>query len=234
MRRLFCGAVVLLGITQCGCGLPRTLDGASRDAWRIKQTLMKSVVIVCDSSGRSGTGWVVGRHNGRLYVMTAGHVLYGHESGTWVIRYFRHSEADLTLHSRVEAIRCSSDSDFCLLSCRDNPALQAVTLSGSIPKVGDPVLAAGHPCAIDPPMVTFGRIYDVSLKSGRVFSVYLDAGMWYGSSGGPVVDMDCRVIGMIVKFDVRYRWPKSDRAEAIGSFPMRRFLIEAGYSFLVE
>lgn len=124
------------------------------------------------------------------WVLTARHVVENQD--VVVITMFDESK-----HMSINII-ADSNSDIAILKI-DIEDASHVRLSGGYPQLGEPVFVIGHP---------LGMFYSIS--SGIVSNVHIDkapygsdlivtdAEVTWGNSGGPLLDMDGHLLGIVV------------------------------------
>lgn len=124
------------------------------------------------------------------WIMTAGHVVENQEVMIVTMR-------DGTKHMSINII-VDPNSDIAILKI-DIEDASHVRLSGGYPQLGEPVFVIGHP---------LGMFYSISL--GIVSNVHIDkapygsdlivtdAEITWGNSGGPLLDMDGHLLGIVV------------------------------------
>jgi S1-C subfamily serine protease len=152
--------------------------------------VLKSVFRVQTSSGWFGTGWAAWTQDGQTYVVTAYHVIEheGANSGVTLER----GNGSWT----GEIIGRDPRNDLAVIQISGQPAgaaplWQSPKGSGK-PVQGDQLLLAGSPFGLDG-TVTTGI---VSRVTKRV--IQTDAAANPGNSGGPAVDRDGRVVGVVL------------------------------------
>lgn len=178
---------------------------------KVKPALVRILVVSTEySSGRevksesSGSGVIISREG---YVVTNHHVA-GH-----AVRLF----CTLADRSEVEAQLIGTDalSDIAVIQLESRPDGYPVAEFGdsSMIKVGDPVLAMGSPLALSQSVTLgiisnaemvmpdfFGDFGEFTLDGEDVGSIVLwighDASIFGGNSGGPLVDLEGKVIGI--------------------------------------
>jgi putative serine protease PepD len=141
----------------------------------------------------AGTGMIV-RADG--LIVTNAHVVDGADTVTVTL-------ADGTSH-RATVVGADSSIDVAVLQIDDDVAgLPTVTFADGQPEVGETVIAIGNALALgEEPTVTVGIVsaIDRSIATSESSSmenlVQTDAAINSGNSGGPLVDMNGRVVGM--------------------------------------
>lgn len=148
----------------------------------------------------SGSGFFI---NDEGHVVTCCHVIDDDIDNCNLIKNFCYAEittSDMKKYG-ARAIRYDPDDDLALLDV-DIPLslVHPLSISASTPKVGEDVFAVGAPenLAFS---VTKGIISSIDRKLSRLSKVneayQIDATISPGSSGGPVLNMDGEVIGII-------------------------------------
>lgn len=128
-------------------------------------------------------------------ILTAYHVVAG--AGQVTVRFFDGSETTATVAQTLP------ERDLAVVMARDVPAgVAPATLAGGA-SPGDKVLAIGSPFGLDG-SVSFGIVSGLGRtffveETGQLLQgmIQFDAAVNPGSSGGPLVDMNGRVIGIV-------------------------------------
>lgn len=99
------------------------------------------------------------------------------------------------------------DSDLAVLRSADPGALPAAALRDAPARVGEPVIVVGYPEG-GPSTITTGDV--VALQDGELFDepaevIVIDAEVRPGNSGGPVLDADGLLIGVVFARDPERR-----------------------------
>ena len=144
-----------------------------------------SVVIVTTNTGQ-GTGFIIDREG---YIVTNYHII---EGATAAVIY---TSSD-GLYD-VQLIGVDSIMDVALLKIEEN--FQKLTLGDSDNvDVGEKVIAIGNPYGLQF-SATVGSISQIHREGPNGLDVYLqiDAAVNPGNSGGPVIDKNGKVIGMV-------------------------------------
>ena len=144
-----------------------------------------SVVIVTTNTGQ-GTGFIIDREG---YIVTNYHII---EGATTAVIY---TSSD-GLYD-VQLIGVDSIMDVALLKIEEN--FQKLTLGDSDNvDVGEKVIAIGNPYGLQF-SATVGSISQIHREGPNGLDVYLqiDAAVNPGNSGGPVIDKNGKVIGMV-------------------------------------
>ncbi|MFP5336107.1 MAG: S1C family serine protease [Actinomycetes bacterium] len=97
------------------------------------------------------------------------------------------------------------DSDLAVLTLTDAAGLPEAELAPSPAAPGDPVIAVGYPGG-GPATVTTGRVLDVTdaeVLGEPAGVIVVDAPIRQGNSGGPLLDEQGRVVGVVFALDVR-------------------------------
>jgi S1-C subfamily serine protease len=163
--------------------------------------------------GSQGSGVHYYKDGKRSLVLTAAHVVEPFPAGTgvnlWGVGlYGEHVEAT----AFVKKVGDQNNVDLAVLEC---PPLGSIPVPISkkgpwLPSQGDTLLSVGYPKGIYPPLVTLG--YAVQMDG-----LYLDhtASVWFGNSGGPVVNTSLEVVGINVLVGGCEGGAHSDKVRAI-------------------
>jgi S1-C subfamily serine protease len=149
---------------------------------------LDSVVAMTAGADLIGTGVVIAEDR----ILTAAHVVdVAAETSPYVI------VGDTILSYEVVAI--DRIRDLALLSARVPEGVPAIIWAGSSPLVrGQEVLALGFPIGLSSVSLTRGVVSSPHQTYQGVTFVQTDAAINPGSSGGPLVDLEGRLVGMSV------------------------------------
>lgn len=177
MRAIFAALILLLSTAAIS-------DEAVK---RIYRTALPGVVEIYAGSKGIGTGFVVSTSNKETVVVTAKHVIVGEDKLSVV-------QQDGSAFS-IKEIKSSASYDVARIVTE--PMLKTYTFRFDTGKmvVGETVYIIGHP-----------GDYNFTISSGyknredRVVEPKLtvSAFTWYGNSGGPVLNSNVEVVGMLV------------------------------------
>jgi S1-C subfamily serine protease len=154
----------------------------------------KSVIATVDvySDLGSGSGFII--HPEGL-IVTARHVIEDDISGL-SNRYAKVKLADDREYDSV-VFRSHKQLDFALMWILGNGPFSVLPLGDSASlRFGETVFTVGSPAGLSK-TVTRGIISNPNQKYGMVDCIQTDAGIWYGNSGGPLVN-DKGVLGIVV------------------------------------
>ena len=164
-----------------------SLADLGREIGEIAERVGPSVVGI-GNRWRGGSGVIIGENR----ILTNAHNLHGDEV---TITFADGRSADSTI------IGVDADGDLAVLEAPTEGAAALEFVEGDAPGVGGPVVALGNPNGHGP-RVTFGFVSG----TGRSFrgprgrrvagAVEHTAPLMPGSSGGPVVDLDGRLLGI--------------------------------------
>lgn len=146
--------------------------------------IMSSVVIV-NGTNSLGTGFFVDP----THVLTAKHVLGDEQTGTITL---------LSGRKYTGRVVRSSDKDLSLIEVHPTESVKSVTLA-SIYQVGQTVLAVGNPQGLQY-SVSKGIISNADrvLEGDPMHYIQIDASVNEGNSGGPLIDSNGNVVGLVV------------------------------------
>jgi S1-C subfamily serine protease len=151
------------------------------------RALTSTVYVGLGAGPAHGTGFVVGPDR----ILTAKHVVEKAEKVT--IKFSNTVEIDAKVLWKGEGA-----NDVALLEA-DTRGRPALPLTCAKPKRGEPVMAFGHPKFMTD-IATYGRVSgfvtEPELLKEEADAVILDVTLAPGNSGGPVLDMQGRVVGM--------------------------------------
>lgn len=108
-----------------------------------------------------------------------------------------------SLRAAVDGV--AVDSDLAVLTLAADPGLPVAELAGEPPEPGQDVIAVGYPGG-GPATVSTGRVVDVTdaqVLGEPAGVVVVDAPIRQGNSGGPLLDEQGRVVGVVFALDVR-------------------------------
>jgi S1-C subfamily serine protease len=150
--------------------------------------VLRSVFRVRTNDGWFGTGFAAWEADGQLYVVTANHVV-------------AHAPSDAVSLDRLrgswtgEIVGTDVRNDLALIRLDGRPPGAAPLWQAAearTPRAGDQLLLAGSPYGLDG-TVTTGIVSRVTSKT-----IQTDAAANPGNSGGPAVDRDGRVVGVLL------------------------------------
>ena len=158
---------------------------------------VSSVVSVEDESGCvSGSGFIL---EGGEYAITAYHVVDDYaKKGKEILLRRKHRMAD-----EVTMVKFNRHFDIALLKFKRKQPRGLRVVSETTMRQGDRVYAIGHPYGITW-MVTEGIITRMAYwppnPNGSQYMVWTDAWIENGSSGGPLINSNGDVVGLVVAF----------------------------------
>lgn len=144
-----------------------------------------TVALISSESGASGSGVVVSKQG---LVLTAAHVIQGAEEILVIFPDGKQEKAKVlgaNYSKDIAMVQLPSDREWTPLQLGESDSLKA----------GDWVVSLGHSAGFDanrPPPVRFGRV--VSTGPGKFLTT--DCALIGGDSGGPLFDLEGRVIGI--------------------------------------
>ncbi len=207
-RRIKCfiAIIIMFGLSSCAMAQRQGEDIAFSDIPGIIRTASSSVVMIkaYDESGGgfTGSGFFISR-GGKIYIVSAGHLTFAEKPGEERrLSYFATWKDDkgeeFTFPVKVVFVRFKNGSEDFAVFAFDagkllfNPVpLEFGDSSKLLP--GDWVISIGGPSAIFP----FYTVGSVAHFKFRVFIVH-SALISRGSSGGPLIDRNGKVVGMNV------------------------------------
>lgn len=151
----------------------------------VKEQTAATVSLVSPTVGASGSGVIVSPDG---LILTAAHVIEGSRQMTVIFPDGRQERA------KVLGANYTRDAAMAQLEGEGPWPFAAIGDSESL-KVGDFVVAMGHPRGYDPtrrPPVRFGRV----MTKGGLDFVTTDCTLIGGDSGGPLFDLQGRVVGI--------------------------------------
>jgi serine protease Do len=181
----FCARRSERGLRHLKAGLTvnNSMDFSDRyDA--VAPSVVKVTSYAADGKAESiGSGIAVG--NGS-FVVTCDHCITGAYS---TVSTAEGREHRVSLHSPAR------DRDLALLKCAERIANPAAVLCDRA-KVGQPSFCVGYPMGVTTPHAMFAHIAGFEIVCGFEL-IRLDASVNHGNSGGPLFDMDGRVMGIV-------------------------------------
>ena len=159
----------------------------SRGAAPLAQRALKSVFTVETDSGL-GAGFAAWTEGGAIYLVTADHVIADARSPFVTVSRKGASWSG-------EIVRRDSRNDLALIRVSGRPQGAKPmwqSAKSNVPKQGDELLLIGSPYGLDG-TVTTGVVSRVSKRA-----IQTDAAANPGNSGGPAIDLDGRIVGVLV------------------------------------
>lgn len=163
-----------------------------------RDQLLRSVVRI-EHSGGAGSGVVFRRDGLYKYAFTCYHVV-DDDNAQYTARWLDKSGRQW-IESRAEVLFRSGERgtgfDVAILrflDSNDTRSPRPVADRNTLVRGGESVYCAGHMARIEPAIVTHGWIYDADQPF-----IWMDSGLWYGSSGGPVFNSRLEIIGIMAR-----------------------------------
>ena len=160
----------------------------TRDS-RLASRVLRSVFIVETPTG-FGTAWAAWRAGGATYLITANHVAQGAIArGTHQVTIGQRSRSWPGVITATDSV---DDLAVIRVTNLAAPPLWQAPHAGHLPVPGEPILLVGSPYGLQG-TVTTGVVSRV-----RADQILTDAAANPGSSGGPAVDADGHVVGVLL------------------------------------
>ncbi|MEA5469755.1 tetratricopeptide repeat protein [Spirulina sp. 06S082] len=168
--------------------------------------LLRSVVRVIAATpdgSQTGTGWVIKREGNRIWVLTARHVIHHEDtrriSDKIAVDFYSEPPSD-KVHRRQEAklvkIPIENDLDLVLLEVTDPPEdIQALPVLSQQVNRSDRIRIIGHPATGLPWTMVSGEISNRDRQLLQIAQTTVAA----GNSGGPVLNEQDQVVGIVIK-----------------------------------
>jgi len=150
-----------------------------------------------------GSGFFI-EHGGRQYLVTNYHVIEDALEDGLTMRVVVGAGSPDVKGGTASVVAATSEDDLALLAVDGLSAEQVLELAEAEPAITDTVWCFGYPLgdllAADgygPEItVTHGRVTSLRRKAGRLHQIQTDAAVAQGSSGGPVLDDEGKVVGV--------------------------------------
>ncbi len=171
--------------TSAGDGTRQTLKGVAAPAGGAlkNQNQLRNAVVTLEASGGSGSGFFIDKTG---YLLTNAHVVTGAKFARLKLQ-----NGDKLV---AEVIKINGQTDVALLKASMGD-VEALALRTATPDVGSDVFAIGSPLGVLNHSMTRGVLSADRVMQGRRV-LQSDAAVTFGSSGGPLLDVDGRVIGI--------------------------------------
>jgi serine protease Do len=178
-------AVATTTTTSQGSGEKQTLKGAAAPAGGAlkNQNQLRNAVVTLEASAGSGSGFFIDKTG---YLLTNAHVVTGAKFARLKLQ-----NGDKLV---AEVVRVNAQTDVALLKASMGD-MEALALRTATPDVGSDVFAIGSPLNVLNHSMTRGVLSADRVMQGRRV-LQSDAAVTFGSSGGPLLDADGRVIGI--------------------------------------
>jgi S1-C subfamily serine protease len=167
----------------------RTLERKDAGVAPLAARILRSVFRVQTSSGWFGTGWAAWATDGQTYLITANHVVEHQSGGNVTLERGTGSWAG-------EVVKSDPNNDLALIRIDGHPRgaapLWQSSAARATPRPGDLLLLAGSPYGLDG-TVTTGIVSRVTHRT-----IQTDAAANPGNSGGPAVDRQGHVVGVLL------------------------------------
>lgn len=166
--------------------------GFGEEAQRAAETAYEAPLHL-QGMNSTGSGFVVDRGRRRFIVTNAHVIAKGDPDRIYVFSHER---------KRYSARLVGADTHWDVAILEVDPAatseLRPIDIRTTPIRVGTTVFAIGNPQGIRPYTITRGIVSGLNRATGAAQDGYLqhDAGIVYGNSGGPLIDVDGRVLGI--------------------------------------
>lgn len=177
--------LLLLTVITLGCGSVQPwVSGSPRPAPLTDYT---SYVVRVSNDGGHGSGFPFARVGDWTYVATAKHV--AKHSSFWTLEW---NQDGFRQYTYAEVVALSDSHDVAIL--KTSRGMKLLGISPWDPDyIGDSVRAVGYGADVYPPLTTIGRVV-----GAEKCLILHDAGIWFGFSGGPLINEAGGVIGINV------------------------------------
>jgi S1-C subfamily serine protease len=160
---------------------------------QVYEAILPSLVVIRAEGGERAAGSGVVVNEGGA-ILTARHVIAGADT-------IRVTFADGT-ESTAEVIAEEPDDDIAVLAANRAPEVIVPAVLGGIPHIGDEAFAVGHPLGLIASLsagVVSGLDRAVPVGNGATLDglIQFDAAVNPGSSGGPLLNRNGQVIGIV-------------------------------------
>ena len=163
--------------------------------------MLKTPLVEIMAGNQYGAAILVGNKEDTLYFVTAFHIVVDTSNDLTVYFY-----PDGTLQSPAEIVKTSPRFDLAVIQCARPTAFQVATsysLHTSPPVLRQEVTVIGHPSG-DPWMLNFSnRVNGLEYEGDDRYFTIGAQGLAVGNSGGPVLDDQNRLLGMMQELDAR-------------------------------
>lgn len=180
----------------------------------------ESTVVVVTPFGH-GSGVVVYRELNWAYVLTAQHIIKGLSDGfsDLIIAF---AAGDMDFETQGTILRRSSCYDLALIKASDPRGLLKPVELGECSH-SQYVIAMGYPQDFYPACVSIGEVVGYE-EEGCCYYIRHSAPIWYGNSGGPLFNLNGKLIGINVMIDGYNNHAASDRGYAVSLEDIREFI----------
>ena len=169
--------------------------------------------VTVEGKNSVGSGMIIVDKNNNKYILTNGHIVEDNaeDDGTFLIRLYNGTDFEspiefkaklLKLKSGDDALSASTEHDIALLQIpkniklADNIGLKFRDLDNPV-KVGEPLITIGNPFR-KRDSISFGIASHIDRESSlnKNHHIQTDAGINSGNSGGALIDIKGKVVGM--------------------------------------
>lgn len=183
---------IFLSLTGLFIGLRLMAQPIEVETSPLKHPVVRIDAISENEPKSSGTGFIVGQKDDRLYLFTAFHVI---KNGAEIeLAFFDRSVRKAKIEDIFEK------EDIAILSCEPPPAyknLRSYKLSLTMPKLGDDIYIIGHPLDNTWSIIN-SKVNDPTKGISGEFS-FSPASVKVGCSGGPILNKKFELIGMTLQ-----------------------------------
>ncbi len=221
-RALMFGSLLVLGLFLVGCpdsgdgggtAVAPTGGGTTETAGADINTLLKDTVVLIETDlhfpegnvGGTGSGFVI---NDKGRVITNAHVVAPeftdddgnrHMATGRTVKVVFHAGTDQEETLLAEVVRENEDLDLALLKVgKDTPTFLDIGDSASAQELTK-IICAGHPAGLREISLRTGSITSHRTFEGKKWLEH-DAEAEWGNSGGPIVDEQGKVLGVMARF----------------------------------
>ena len=177
--------------------------------------MLKAPVVEIEAGGQPGAGILVGNRGSTLYIVTAYHVVADAPDELRV--YFYPSG---TIQAPARIVQTNSRFDLAVIQCTQPSGYQlsvSYSMITSLPSFRQEVTVIGHPSGDRWMTNVSNRVNGQEYEGDDRFFTTGSQGLAGGNSGGPVLDEQNRLLGMVQEVDFR-------KAVCISSGQIRRSL----------
>ena len=179
------------------------------------QEAIKSPVVWIQAGNETGAGILVGNRGSNMYVVTAYHLVVDAPDDLRVYFY-----PGGTQQASASIVQVNSRFDLAVIQCdepTDYPMPNSYALVSAPPSFRQEVTVVGHPSGDRWMSNVSNRVNGLEYEGDDRFFTIGSQGLARGNSGGPVLDVQNRLLGMVQEVDFR-------KAVCISSGQIRRSL----------
>jgi hypothetical protein len=214
MKKIFCALYTYLFLF---CSTTPFLSVASTNTWlsdkaNIQTAKEATLEIVCknDTTGRdihSGTAAIIKHESGQYaFILSAAHVTNTCDYTLYAKILYSNQNSSRYIYTELVQLHANDDYDLSFLRTKNkiDKLLPHLNIAATVPDFGEDIFIFGYPAPTKALIVTKGIVSNPNyitrdFFTGNVRRPFLltDTNIFFGNSGGPVLNKDFEIIGVV-------------------------------------